>query len=530
MNKILYPLGLAIAVVIGLVLGARVSNSPRHSATNIYRTGGSSEKLSRLFSCIECRYVDTVNVDSIVEAAIPTILSNLDPHTCYLAKTERQIANDELEGSFSGIGVQFSIEEDTIMISNVISGGPCYKKGVLAGDRIVKVDDKEFTGKTIDNSLVIKTLRGPKGSHVKLGIKRAGKNELLDFDIVRDDISVSSIDIAYMITPEIGFVRVNKFGENTCKEFVTALVDLKQKGAKRFIVDLRENSGGYLDAAVGMINEFLEKDQLIVYTQGREGRFDSKATGKGRFRDMPVTVLINEWSASASEIFAGAIQDNDRGTIIGRRSFGKGLVQQSFRLDDSSEVRLTIARYYTPSGRCIQKPYKNEKDYTDEILKRYNKGEMDDSSKYTHDENEEKYTTLSGRVVYGGGGITPDVFVGVSKKGMNSYYRALNERMIYDFAFFYTDKNRSKLSNFSTQAELVDYLNQQGLERQLAEYAKNKANIKVNPTMLNESKTLINNRLNACIVRNFFGDEGFFSILNEIDPIVKKAVECNLEK
>lgn len=532
MNKILLPIWIAIAVVLGIFLGIRISpqGCSRRFPNAFAKSASSSDKLSEIMRIVSTNYVDTVNVDSIVEASIPSILSNLDPHTVYLSNSERQIANDDLEGKFSGIGVQFSIEDDTVMVSNVISGGPCAKKGVRAGDRIVKVDDAEFTGKQINNNMVVKTLRGKKGSHVKLSIKRTNCDDLIDFDIVRDDISVSSIDIAYMIKPEVGFIRVNKFGENTYHEFVTALVDLQQKGAKRFIVDLRENSGGYLDAAIQMINEFLNKDQLIVYTQGRSGREDSRANGRGHFQDVPVTVLINEWSASASEIFAGAIQDNDRGTIIGRRSFGKGLVQQSYSLDENSEVRLTIARYYTPSGRCIQKPYKNSKDYSGEIMDRFDNGELDDSSKYTHSEGEVQYKTLSGRVVYGGGGITPDIFVPISKKGSNSYFRSLNDKSLYDFSFFYTDKNRELLSQFKTQADLIQYLDLQGLDMQLAEYANKKSDIKLNPTMLAESRSLLRNRLNACIVRNFFGDEGFFSVLNEMDPIVKKAVEFNLEK
>ncbi|MCQ2208375.1 MAG: S41 family peptidase [Paludibacteraceae bacterium] len=538
MKKILYPLVLALSVVIGIAIGNRMrqmqNSNQMWGGRNYFSTSSNDEagKFGTLFNLINEQYVDSVDVDSIAEAAIPSILSKLDPHTVYLSNTDMQMANDDLEGSFSGIGVQFSIEDDTVMISNVISGGPCEKKGVRAGDRIVKVDDKEFTGKEINTNKVVKTLRGKKGTHVKLGISRKGSKDLIDFDIVRDDISVSSIDISYMITPEVGFVRVNKFGEHTYREFMQSLLSLKESGAKRFIIDLRENSGGYLNAAINMVNEFLMKDQLIVYTQGRAAtdREDFFANGKGHFQNYPVTVLINEWSASASEIFAGAMQDNDRGSIVGRRSFGKGLVQQSFPLDQNSEVRLTIARYYTPSGRCIQKPYKNEKDYTDEIMDRYNNGEMDDSSKYKHDEKEEKFSTVGGRVVYGGGGITPDVFVGVNKQGVNSYYRALNDRALYDFAFFYTDKNREQLSKYKTKEELIKYLNTQGLEYKLAENAKTKSGIKVNPTMLSESKLLIQNRLNACIVRNFFGDEGFFSVLNEIDPIVKKALSLNLEK
>lgn len=530
MNKILYPLALALALIVGIYVGGHM---PRKSWKSKANQVENNTKLEKLFGIIGSEYVDSVNVDSLVENAIPTVLSELDPHSSYLSNHDRQMANDDLEGSFSGIGVQFSIEDDTVMISNVISGGPCERKGVKAGDRIVKVDDKDFTGKAISNTVVVKTLRGKKGSHVKIGIKRAGNKDLIDFDIVRDDISVSSIDAAYIIEKGIGYVRVNKFGEHTYSEFLQSLNSLKEQGAERFIVDLRENPGGFLGAACLMINEFLEKGQMIVYTKDRYGKCEKHiADGRGHFKDAPVTVLINEWSASASEIFSGAIQDNDRGKVVGRRSFGKGLVQTSFQLDDSSEVRLTIARYYTPSGRCIQKPYKADanNDYSSEIVSRYESGELEDSSKYKHSEGEEQFQTVGGRTVYGGGGITPDVFVPIKKDGANSYFKMLNDRVLYDFCFFYTDKNRNILSQFKTKEELVRYLDQQNLEWQLADFAKTKNKIKVNPTMLQEARTLIRNRVNACIVRNFFGDLGFFSVLNEIDPIVKKAIEINLEK
>lgn len=529
MKKIIYPILLAACLILGIHIGKQFTLLKVR--TNIFenelfgKDNAAGNKLSTLIDLISCQYVDTLNVDSIAELAIQPILSELDPHSVYLSGLEKQLAADDLNGSFSGIGVQFSIEEDTVMISNVISGGPCDKKGVRAGDRIVKVDGEDFTGKDINNDTVVKKLRGKKGSNVKLGIKRHGESELISFDIVRDDIKVSSIDLAYMITPTTGFVRVNKFGEKTYSEFKESLDKLRKEGADKYIIDLRDNSGGYLDQAIDMINEFLEKGQLIVYTKGRYGKEQEYANGNGEYKDVELTVLINEMSASASEIFAGAMQDNDRARIIGRRSFGKGLVQQQFPLDASSAVRLTIARYYTPSGRCIQKPYKDEKSYTDEILARYENGEMEDSTKYKHSDDETQYKTKNGRTVYGGGGITPDIFVGIDKKGVNSYYTSLNNRMLYDFCFFYSDNNRTTLQQYKTIDELSNYLDSQDLENKLADYAQTKGNIRKNSHLLTECKSLLHNNLKACIIRNFFGDEGFFIMRNKNDNIVKTALK-----
>lgn len=525
MIKIIFPILLAIALIAGVFIGVKIPKN--QTLNNVFpQKSQASEKISTILDLIDENYVDKVDIDSITEKAMPELLSQLDPHCVYLSNQDLQIANDDLEGSFSGIGVQFSLEDDTIMISNVISGGPCDKKGVRAGDRIVTVDTVNFTGKEITSDKVVKTLRGKKGTKVKLGIYRPGNEGLLDFEITRDDISVSSIDIAYMVTPTTGLIRVNKFGEKTYSEFMQSLIKLHRMGAKRYVIDLRDNPGGYLTAVIRMANEFLEKDQTIVFTKGRaKGTSDScKADGNGHFKNVPVTVLINEWSASASEIFAGAMQDNDRGTVIGRRSFGKGLVQQQFTIDKTTEVRLTISRYYTPSGRCIQKPYKNGKDYSSEVFDRYEKGEMEDSSKIEHKENEEQFKTLKGRTVYGGGGITPDIFVAAKIDGDNSYYRSLSNKALYDFAFHYTDRNRSILKSFKTQKELEEYLDSQKLENELAEFAKKEKKININSNMLDQCKLILRNRISACIVRNFFGDEGFHSVLNKIDPIVQKAI------
>ena len=527
MKKIFYPILLALAVVLGIEIGVKLdrNNQSKIGFGNDDDGNGPSEKLSTLFDLIDSQYVDTVNTDSLSDVAIENLLTDLDPHSVYLPASELKMANDDLNGSFSGIGVQFSIEHDSIIISNVISGGPCKKKGVRAGDRIVSANGKKLTGKNITNDMVIKTLRGKKGSKVKLGICRSGVKGVLTFDIIRDDISVSSIDASYMIAPKTGYVRVNKFGESTYEEFMSSLNSLKKSGATSYIIDLRDNSGGYLESGIRMINEFLKKGQLIVYTQGRDGRQNSYADGTGTYQNVPLTVLIDEWSASAAEIFAGAMQDNDRAVIIGRRSFGKGLVQQQYQLTDSSAVRLTIARYYTPAGRCIQKPYKNEQTYTDEILRRYESGEMEDPTKYTHNKKEKKFKTKNGRTVYGGGGITPDLFVGIEK--MNSYFKQLANESLYDFAFSYTDKNRAKLSSFKTLNELKNYLDGQHLDEQLAVYAFKTKKIRKNPSMMGQNYELIRTRIEACIARNFFGDKGYFDIMNRNDATVKQALKGN---
>jgi len=371
MKKIIIPLSIALAIIIGFIIGNTLT---RRSLVNVIdRTQISSEgKIDALLNIINRQYVDSVDSNELVEQVIPKILSGLDPHSVYIPASDLQSVNEELEGSFSGIGVQFNIQNDTVMIVGVISGGPSEKLGIIPGDRIITVNDTLFTGKEITNEKVMKKLRGPKGTTVRVGIKRGEEKELLPFTIVRGDIPVSSIDIAYKITDEIGYIKVSKFGSNTYNEFLSALKRLQNEGASKFIIDLRGNSGGYLDAAIQMIDEFLEKGELIVYTKGKsEPRRNAYASGSGLFRQNPLAVLIDEWSASASEIFAGAIQDNDRGLIIGRRSFGKGLVQQQIPLRDGSAVRLTIARYYTPSGRNIQKPYEDESSYENDIMNRY---------------------------------------------------------------------------------------------------------------------------------------------------------------
>lgn len=535
-----YPIIASLALALGITLGVmlprenQASNS-HNSNTEISNTQGSTfpmgsnnfNKLNYLLFLLKSMYVDSIKTEELTEKIIPLVLEELDPHSTYVPKDEVEMANDDLEGSFSGIGVQFNIQNDTIMVVDVISGGPSEKVGILPGDRIIEVNDSSFVGKDINNNKVLKTLRGKKDTKVNVGIKRNSSKETLYFTITRGDIPVNSVDIAYPITPKIGYIKVSRFGANTYNEFVTELTKLKKMGCEEFMIDLRYNSGGYLHAAIKMINEFLEKGELIVYTEGRSyPREDAIANGKGMFKDIKVCVLINEWSASASEIFAGAIQDQDRGIIIGRRSFGKGLVQQQMPLLDGSEVRLTIAHYYTPSGRSIQKPYEggNLEEYEKDILNRYEHGEFFSSDSIVASDSI-KYYTKNGRVVYGGGGIMPDYFVPQDTTSHTPYYtEAQNKGYIYSFAFQYSDKNRSTLKKFKDYNELCNYLDKENINLQFYKYAESKG-LTSETAGQTECANEINNILKAYICRNIIGDKAFYPILNSRDETIIKALE-----
>ena len=528
MKKYILPTLTVLGVAIGLLIGMSISQQANAQRIVIHNGQLQFEqnKLDRLVQLMETAYVDEINVDSITDEVMTEVVQKLDPHSAYIPKEDLEMVNSELAGSFSGIGVQFTIQQDTVRIVAVIAGGPSEGIGVLAGDKIVTVDDSVFTGKKMNNEKVMKTLRGPKGTQVKLGILRAGVSEPLYFTITRGDIPVTSVDAKFMIG-KIGFVRVNKFGETTYKEFITALAELKAKGADRYIVDLRENSGGYMDQAIRMANEFLHRGELIVYSQGRAyPRYEAKADGSGRFKDVPLVVLIDDFSASASEIFAGAMQDNDRATIIGRRSFGKGLVQQQMPFDDGSAVRLTVARYYTPSGRCIQKPYTmgDQSDYNKELYERFEHGEQF-SADSIHFTDTTTYRTKKGRIVRGGGGIMPDVFVGRDTTLNTPWYnKCVNLAITYQFAYQYTDQHRKELGKFKDWKELEKYLNKQNILREFVAFAKEK-DIAPNEEQIQKSRPLMTRLLNAYIVRDVLGDEGFFPLFERDDEITKKAVE-----
>ena len=528
MKKYLLPTFTVVAVVLGMLIG--MSLSQKANAQRIVFQNGTLQieqsKVDRLLQLMESAYVDEINVDSITDEVMAELVQKLDPHSAYIPKEDLEMVNSELAGSFSGIGVQFTIQQDTVRIVAVIAGGPSEGVGVLAGDKIVSVDDSAFVGKKMNNEKVMRTLRGEKGTKVKLGVLRAGSPEVLYFTITRGDIPVTSVDAKFMIG-KIGFVRVNKFGETTYREFLTALAELKAKGADRYIVDLRENSGGYMDQAIRMANEFLQRGEKIVYSEGRAyPRYEAKADGSGRFKDVPLVVLIDDFSASASEIFSGAMQDNDRATIVGRRSFGKGLVQQQMPFDDGSAVRLTVARYYTPSGRCIQKPYTlgDQKDYEKDLTERWEHGEFY-SADSIHFSDTTTYRTKNGRIVRGGGGIMPDVFVGRDTTLNTPYYnKCVNLAITYQFAYAYTDKHRKELSQFKDWQALEKHLNKQNILRDFVAFAKEK-DIAPNEEQIQKSKPLLTRLLNAYIVRNILGDDGFFPLFERDDEITKKAIE-----
>lgn len=523
------PVVIAISIVIGILIGMFYT---KHFTSN--RLGiinGSSNKLNALLRIVDDQYVDTVNMVDLVEKAMPQILAELDPHSTYIPAQNLEEVNSELEGSFSGIGIQFTIQDDTIHVNAVVQGGPSEKVGLMAGDRIVTVDDSLFVGKKVTNERAMRTLKGAKGSQVKLGIKRAMEKELLSFSITRGDIPQNTIDAAYMLDNDYGYVQVSKFGRTTHMELLNALAQLNHKNCKGLIIDLRGNTGGYMEAAVRMVNEFLPEGKLIVYAEGRKyQRTEDKANGTGSCQKLPLIVLVDEGSASASEIFSGAIQDNDRGTIVGRRSFGKGLVQQPIDFSDGSAIRLTIARYYTPSGRCIQRPYESGKDrnYELDLYKRYEHGEFFSKDSIKQDESTRYYTSL-GRLVYGGGGIMPDVFVPQDTTGVTSYLSSVLSRgLTIQFTFQYTDSNREKLSQYETAESLLNYLQHQGIIEKFVQYADKKG-VQRRNILIQKSYKLLEKNIYGNIIYNMLGKEEYIRYFNESDQTVKKAVEL-LEK
>ena len=523
-NSRLMPFLMALCVVIGILIGTFYANHFSGNRLNIINSG--SNRLNNLLHIIDDQYVDAVNLDSLVDKAIPQILSDLDPHSVYISAKDVQQATDDLKGSFSGIGVEFVIREDTIHIQGIIKDGPAERAGLLAGDKIVSVDDKPFVGKIVTNEEAMHRLKGKKGTKVKVGVVRYGHKAVKTFTITRDDIPQKSVSAAYMIDDSTGYIKIKNFGENTYPEMLVALAELSQEQFSNLIIDLRDNTGGYLTAATQMINEFLPGNRLIVYTEGRKSpRQEYKSDGRGTYQTIPLVVLINESSASASEIFAGAMQDNDRATIIGRRSFGKGLVQKQIGFNDGSMIRLTVARYYTPSGRCIQKPYQagDEKGYEEDLVARYKHGEFfsQDSIKHTGP----AYHTRNGRVVYGEGGITPDIFVPEDTLGVTSYYRmASMSGLILQYAFVYTDDNRLKLNNFTEMMALAEYLDKQNLVDQFATYA-DKHGLQRRNLMIRKSHHLLQRYLYSRVIYNIMDEDDWIQYLNLDDNVVKKALE-----
>lgn len=517
------PLIMAVCVIIGIMIGSFYANHFSGNRLNIINSG--SNRLSNLLHLIDDQYVDKVNIDSLVDVAIPQILADLDPHSVYISAKDAQAVADDLKGSFSGVGIEFTIRKDTIHVQNVVKNGPAQRAGILAGDKIVSVDGKPFVGKIVTNEEAMRRMKGPKDTKVKLGVMRYGQKAVKYFTITRGDIPQKSITATYMLDKNTGYIKVKSFGETTYPEMLIALAKLSQEGFTNLVIDLRDNTGGYMNSAIQMANEFLPKDKLIVYTIGRKSpRQNFPSDGHGSYQKIPLVVLINEGSASASEIFAGAMQDNDRATIIGRRSFGKGLVQQQLSFPDGSMIRLTIARYYTPSGRCIQKPFTagDNKDYEEDLLTRYQHGEFFSQDSIKH--HGPAYHTSIGRTVYGGGGITPDIFVAEDTLGMTSYYKqAAMSGLILQYAFTYTDNNRPKLNTYKDMMSLSKYLVSQNTVEQFAAYADHNG-LKRRNLMIRKSHKLLERFINSRIIYNMLDDEAWTEYINADDPAIAKAL------
>lgn len=513
------PLIVGVSIAIGVFIGNKYSG---------FNTGAKligASKIDAVLGYINRSYVDTVNMRQLMEDALPHIVEELDPHSTYISASEMKRVNEDLEGHFSGIGVSFYLLRDTIVVTSIVPGGPSEAAGIMQWDRIVNVNDSLVAGQKYVNEDVLKKLRGEKGSEVKLGIKRNGQPDLVDITVTRGDIPMNSVQASFMRTDKIGLIKIGTFGFNTFNEFISAISKLKSKGAVSFIIDLRGNSGGSLDVAIQMIDEFLHKGDLIVYSEGRNfPRKDNYATGSGTCKEDDVVILIDELSASASEIFAGAIQDHDRGLVIGRRSFGKGTVQSQRLFSDGSAVRLTVARYYTPAGRSIQRKYEKGKydEYEMEAINRYMQGDYvnNDSIKGL-----DTFSTYGDRIVYGGDGIMPDIFMARDTIGINSYYNSIaNRDYVQEYAVTYSDMYKQKLSSFETGEELADHLEKQPLLINLVSFADNKG-IRPRPFYIKESQSLLERQMVSYIVRNFYGEEDFYKVYLHDDVLVQKGIK-----
>lgn len=517
-----YPLVISIAIVLGIVIGNYISTKKF--------TLDKDRKINAVLNLIQSEYVDSIDVKDLVEQAIPAIIGNLDPHSYYIPASDIRAENEKLDGSLSGIGVSFFMMNDTANVDQVIPNGPAEKVGMLAGDRIISVNGESIVGGTLTAEGIRSKIRGEKGTKVRIGVKRNTSKKMLTFTITRDDIPMNTIDVSYMLDDKTGYIKIAQFGKNTYDEFFAALSKLKKDGASRYIVDLRGNPGGYMEMAILMVNEFLEQGELIVYTKGRKEREDIQvwSDGQGSFHDAQVAVLIDEYSASASEIMAGALQDNDRGLVVGRRSFGKGLVQKQIYLPDSSAIRLTIARYYTPSHRCIQKDYTlgDEDDYSKELYDRYSHGELYSADSIKVDKSK-IFRTANGRIVYGGGGIVPDIFVPNDTTGITTYYRAVaNLGLLQQYVYTYVDINRDQLKNVKTVKQLMGMMpSDDALTYDFVCYARDNG-VPMRWYYINLSRSLIARQLRALVIRDVLGSEEFYRYYNRTDNTVNAALKA----
>lgn len=517
-----YPLVISIAIVLGIVIGNYISTKKF--------TLDKDRKINAVLNLIQSEYVDSIDVKDLVEQAIPAIIGNLDPHSYYIPASDIRAENEKLDGSLSGIGVSFFMMNDTANVDQVIPNGPAEKVGMLAGDRIISVNGESIVGGTLTAEGIRSKIRGEKGTKVRIGVKRNTSKKTLTFTITRDDIPMNTIDVSYMLDDKTGYIKIAQFGKNTYDEFFAALSKLKKDGASRYIVDLRGNPGGYMEMAILMVNEFLEQGELIVYTKGRKEREDIQvwSDDQGSFHDAQVAVLIDEYSASASEIMAGALQDNDRGLVVGRRSFGKGLVQKQIYLPDSSAIRLTIARYYTPSHRCIQKDYTlgDEDDYSKELYDRYTHGELYSADSIKVDKSK-IFRTANGRIVYGGGGIVPDIFVPNDTTGITTYYRAVaNLGLLQQYVYTYVDINHDQLKNVKTVKQLMGMMpSDDALTYDFVCYARDNG-VPMRWYYINLSRSLIARQLRALVIRDVLGSEEFYRYYNRTDNTVNAALKA----
>lgn len=517
-----YPLVISIAIVLGIVIGNYISTKKF--------TLDKDRKINAVLNLIQSEYVDSIDVKDLVEQAIPAIIGNLDPHSYYIPASDIRAENEKLDGSMSGIGVSFFMMNDTANVDQVIPNGPAEKVGMLAGDRIISVNGESIVGGTLTAEGIRSKIRGEKGTKVRIGVKRNTSKKTLTFTITRNDIPMNTIDVSYMLDDKTGYIKIAQFGKNTYDEFFAALSKLKKDGASRYIVDLRGNPGGYMEMAILMVNEFLEQGELIVYTKGRKEREDIQvwSDDQGSFHDAQVAVLIDEYSASASEIMAGALQDNDRGLVVGRRSFGKGLVQKQIYLPDSSAIRLTIARYYTPSHRCIQKDYTlgDEDDYSKELYDRYTHGELYSADSIKVDKSR-IFRTANGRIVYGGGGIVPDIFVPNDTTGITTYYRAVaNLGLLQQYVYTYVDINRDQLKNVKTVKQLMGMMpSDDALTYDFVCYARDNG-VPMRWYYINLSRSLIARQLRALVIRDVLGSEEFYRYYNRTDNTVNAALKA----